>query len=134
MKSLYILIFSLVLTMSTTAQSDQPAWLQAIFGEQIESISSEKLAYYLQADELGYAIVDAGEKDVSSYPDAFLVAAKVEGMPTVEEAIAEDDFHFLCYQFVSKHSETMHYRLGDTGKILIIYSYTYLSQKIENAQ
>ncbi|NQX92600.1 MAG: hypothetical protein HRT74_10840 [Flavobacteriales bacterium] len=134
MKSLYLFAFSIFLTVSVTAQSDQPQWLQSLFGEQIESVSQEKLNYYLLADQLGYAIVDAGEKDISSYPDAYSVPAKAQGVPSVEEAIDTDDFHFLCYQFVSKHKETVHYRLGDTGKILIIYSYTYLAQKIENAQ
>lgn len=94
------------------------------FGEEaIASIQgTEKLAILEFQNENGFAAQDlSGIKDVSQYPNALEVAPVAETTPALTEAIIDDGFELFAYDFPISGNTNLYYRVGDTGKLLVIY-------------
>ena len=110
-------------------------WMKTLLGESVlATLPAEKIAYYEAADQMGYRIEDVAPKDISNLSNAFDVSAKFEGVLSVEEAIASNNFHYMLYDFQVKNDEFTCYRLGNSGIMLVIYSAQYTFEKIHNAQ
>jgi len=106
--------------------------LENRFGEEaIQSIQgTEKLAILEFQNENGYVVQDlSGIKDVSGYPDALEVAPINEDTPLLTEAFIDDGFELFAYNFSSSGKTNKYYRVGDTGKLLIIYSIKVVKKK-----
>ena len=110
-------------------------WMKTLLGESVlATLPAEKIAYYEAADQMGYRIEDVAPKDISNLSNAFDVSAKFEGVLSVEEALASNNFHYMLYDFQVKNDEFTYYRLGNSGIMLVIYSAQYTFEKINNAQ
>ncbi len=136
MKKSFLAVLFVVISGSIFAQ-DNPTddWLKTLLGENVLSeLPNEKVAYYEAADQMAYRIEDVAPKDISDLPNAFEVAAKFEGVLSVEEAIENNRFHYMLYDFPVKNDEFIYYRLGDSNLMLVIYSAQYTIEKINNAQ
>jgi len=110
-------------------------WMKTLLGETVlATLPAEKIAFYEAADQMGYRIEDVAPKDISNLPNAFDVSARFDGVLSVEEAIASNNFHYMLYDFQVKNDEFTYYRIGDSGIMLVIYSAQYTFEKINNAQ
>lgn len=128
-----LLFFTLIGTfLGASAQEASSEWLEQLFTpEVISSLDQSKLDYYLAADQLGYRVEDVAPKDISELPDALAISAKNELTPALSEELLEGDFHYMLYNFAVKNDESLYYKIGDTGKSLVIYSVQYTMKKIE---
>ncbi|MGB1031428.1 MAG: hypothetical protein ACPGWM_02380, partial [Flavobacteriales bacterium] len=79
----------------------------------------------------GFRVEDVAPKDISELPDALTITAKKDAVPALTEELLDGEFHFMLYNFPVKNDETLYYRIGDTGKILVIYSIQHTMKKIE---
>lgn len=110
-------------------------WMKTLLGETVlATLPAEKIAFYEAADQMGYRIEDVAPKDISNLPNAFDVSARFDGVLSVEEAIASNNFHYMLYDFQVRNDEFTYYRIGDSGIMLVIYSAQYTFEKINNAQ
>ena len=117
---------------AASAQNSSTDWLNQLFSpEVLSSMDQSKIDYYMAADQIGYRVEDVSPKDISDLPDALTVSAKNAETPALSEAVLEGDFHFMLYNFAVKNNESLYYRIGDTGKILVIYSVQHTMKKIE---
>ena len=133
MKKTLLLLIIAATSMATTAQNSSSDWLGQLFSpEVVSSLDQSKVDYYLAADQLGYRIEDVAPKDISDLEDALSISPKNENVPELTEAILEGEFHFMLYKFPVKNDDSLYYRIGDTGKILIIFSAQHTLKKIEN--
>jgi hypothetical protein len=132
-RALTIPLFVCSFVFSAQSQDDNAQFLQFVFDtETVEQLtqSPEKVAWYVFLDQQGYSVQDVAPKDISTLPDALLVAGVKEGAPVLTAAsIESDDFHPLMYQFTRKQAENTYYRIGDTGKMLIIYPMNSIKSK-----
>lgn len=105
------------------------------FGEEaIASIQgSEKLAILEFQNENGYAVQDlSGLKDISEHPNALEVEPVLEETSQLEEDTFEQDtFELFAYKFSIPGKRNAYYRIGDSGKVLVIYSTSYVKQLYE---
>lgn len=92
--------------------------------EAISSIQgSEKLAILQFQNQSGYYIQDlSGVKDVSEYPDALEIAPVDENTPALTEALLNNELELFAYAFPLAGKTNLYYRVGDTGKLMVIYS------------
>jgi len=121
-KSLLALIFGF--SFCTMLQA-QDALIDKFGSEAINSIQgTEKLAILEFQNLHGYAVQDLnGLKDISEYPDALEIQAVNGNGPSLSEAIlTSGNFELFGYSFPVSGTKNNYYRIGDTGKLLIIYS------------
>lgn len=117
----------------TTSQA-QNTLIERFGEEAIASIQgSEKLAILEFQNKNGYAVQDlSGLKDISEHPDALEVEPLIEGSPLLtEDAFEQDSFELFAFQFPQPGKRNLYYRIGNTGKALVIYSTTYVKQLYE---
>ena len=103
----------------------QDALIDRFGSEAINSIQgTEKLAILEFQNLHGYAVQDLnGLKDISEYPDALEIQAVNGNGPSLSEAIlTSGNFELFGYSFPVSGTKNNYYRIGDTGKLLIIYS------------
>lgn len=99
--------------------------LENRFGEDaIASIQgTEKLAILEFQNENGYAVQDlSGKKDVSQFPDALEIEPIHESTPDLTESMLDEGFQLFAYDFPTSGKINTYYRVGDTGKLLVVYS------------
>lgn len=133
MKKTLLLLTLVASCVAASAQNSSSDWLNQLFSpEVVSSLDQSKVDYYLAADQLGYRIEDVAPKDISDLEDALSVSPKNENVPALTEAILEGEFHFMLYNFPVKNDDSLYFRIGDTGKILVIYSAQHTLKKIEN--
>lgn len=117
--SLAVLLFCLAI--SAQAQSV----LEARFGSVAmqEAQGSEKLELLEFQNIHGYTIQDlSGEKDITEFPNALDIQPIVDGFPVIESTIENGSIELFAYAFPIEHGSNLYYRLGNTGKVLVIYS------------
>ncbi len=70
----------------------------------------------------GYYVSDMeGKKDASELPDALLVPSMYENaIPLSEQLITSGNLNLLAYQFSLRHEEHTYYRIGQSGKMLVV--------------
>ena len=131
-----LLIFTILAScMVTSAQDSSPEWMNQVFSaDDLSSMGQSKVDFYQLIDQFGYLVDDVSPKDISDLPDALNVTAKNADTPQLTKEILEGEFHFMLYNFSPKNNETLYYRIGDTGKILVIYSVQHTMKKIENQE
>lgn len=131
MKSLIITTLALVAFAFSTSLQAQST-LENRFGEDaINSIQgSEKLAILQFQNQHGYYIQDlSGVKDVSEYPDALEIAPVNENTPELTEALLNNELELFAYAFPLAKRTNLYYRIGDTGKLMVIYSVDIVKKK-----
>lgn len=99
--------------------------LENRFGEDaIASIQgTEKLAILEFQNENGYAVQDlSGKKDVSQFPDALEIEPIHESTPDLTESMLDEGFQLFAYDFPTSGKTNNYYRVGNTGKLLVVYS------------
>jgi hypothetical protein len=125
MKTIYILILTNFLFLSSFGQSDEE------FAALEEFISSEKLQYlmdnnyprYQQLAVLNkaYYVGNFGEKNVSDLENALTVSKRVESLPELSESmITNGSLNLLGYNFEMSKSKYTYYRIAITDKVLVI--------------
>lgn len=131
MKSLIITTLALAsFAFSTSLQAQNT--LENRFGEDaINSIQgSEKLEILQFQNQHGYYIQDlSGVKDVSEYPDALEIAPVNENTPALTEASFNNELELFAYAFPLAGKTNLYYRVGNTGKLMIIYSLDIVKKK-----
>lgn len=114
--------------------------LDALFGqkkvEQLKAKTPEKVAYMAYVNRHGYEIKsNTGNKDLSGYPDALKVMGSMPQVPPITESIIESkDFNLLAYRFTSSAQKRTVYRIGDSGKILVVKSTGEVTKEMANNQ
>lgn len=132
------IILALTLSVSSfilTAQSQDADYqfLELVFSaEEYQQIAlnSAKLDWYVFMDQQGYFIQDVAPKDISNFPDALLITPIHEGIPALTQEILEsNEFHSMHYHFSRLNDDNLYYRIGNTSKMMIIYSSNSLRAK-----
>lgn len=135
MKRILLTLTAFIATFSMAAQSQDVDYqfLELVFGaEEYQQIASNnaKLDWYVFMDKQGYFIQDVAPKDISDFPDALLIAPIHEGIPALTQEILEsDDFHSMHYHFSRLNDDNLYYRIGNTSKMMIVYSSSSLKAK-----
>ena len=133
-KALLFTTLSFLTLISFGQDQARPEWLTQLFAETVlAEMPNEKVAYYIAADELGYAISAGNGKDLSVYPNALDIAPK-EGVEALTEASFDENFHYQLYRFSQKNDESTYYRIGDSDLLLTIYSVKLTQKRINDAQ
>lgn len=123
MKYLTLIIIALSLLSGTSIFSQNI--LEARFGASViqEIQGTEKLAILEFQNRHGYAVQDlAGVKDISEYPNALEVEPLLENIESLDTSMENDSFDLFGYSFPVEHDTQSYYRIGDTGRLLVIYS------------
>ncbi len=123
MKYLTLTAFALFLLSSTSAVSQNI--LEYKFGasaiQEIEG--TEKLAILEFQNRHGYAVQDlSGVKDISEYPNALEVQPIIGNTEALDTSIENNSFDLFAYSFPVEHNTQKYYRIGDSGRLLVIYS------------
>lgn len=117
----FIFFLLIVLTLRASAQDV----LQDRFGaDAIASVQgSEKLEFLTYQNQHGYLVQDLqGIKDISDFPDALEVQPINSNYPQLTESILESGFDLFAYEFQVRQDEQQYFRIGNSGKVLVIYS------------
>lgn len=84
---------------------------------------SEKLQLLEFQNIHGYAVQDlSGEKDISDLPNALDVQPIADAFSPIESTIENGSFELFAYEFPLAHDIHSYYRIGNTGKVLVVYS------------
>lgn len=125
MKHLTLIAIVLCLLSSTSIYGQ--SILEDRFGAStIQEIQgTEKLAILEFQNRHGYAVQDlAGVKDISEYPNALEVEPIGENIEALDASIDNNSFDLFGYSFPVEHNSHSYYRIGETGRLLVIYSTT----------
>jgi hypothetical protein len=135
MKRFILALTASIATFSMSAQSQDVEYqfLEVVYGadeyNQIVS-NAAKVDWYVFIDKQGYFIQDVAPKDISNLPDALLVTPVNQDIPALtEEMLQSEGFHSMYYRFSRKNDENVYYRIGNTSKMMIIYSSNSLKTK-----
>jgi len=135
MKRFILALTASIATFSISAQSQGADYqfLEVVYGadeyNQIVS-NAAKVDWYVFIDKQGYFIQDVAPKDISDLPDALIVAPVNQDVPALtEDVLVSESFHSLHYRFARKNDENVYYRIGNTSKMIIIYSSNSLKSK-----
>lgn len=123
MKHLTLIAIVLCLLSSTSTYGQNI--LEDRFGAStIQEIhGTEKLAILEFQNRHGYAVQNmAGIKDISQYPNAIEVEPINDDIAALDASINNDSFDLFGYSFPIEHNTHTYYRIGDTGRLLVIYS------------
>ncbi|MBI1268454.1 MAG: hypothetical protein GC193_13590 [Cryomorphaceae bacterium] len=135
MKRFILALTAFIASFSISAQTQDADYqfLEVVFGtEEFAQISvnTAKLDWYVFLDSQGYFIQDVAPKDISEMPDALLVPPVKQDIPALtEEIIQSESFHSMYYHFSRLNDENLYYRIGDSSKMMIIYSSNSLKKK-----
>ena len=104
---------------------------------QTELASNPGLIYFLDAKaSYGFEIIDiipGKEGDFQSIDDIQLHSKSQSGQVSATDFLNDAqsaDFNFLMYNFTMLASKNQYFKLGDTGKAIIIYSVEHVNSKI----
>lgn len=125
MKHHSLIAVALFILSGTSAYSQNA--LEARFGAStIQEIQgTEKLAILEFQNRHGYAIQDlSGIKDISGFPDALEVQPIIGNTEALDTSIENNSFDLFAYSFPVEHNTQKYYRIGETGRLLVIYSTT----------
>lgn len=123
MKHLTLISIVMCLFLGTSAFGQNV--LEAKYGASaIEEIQgTEKLAILEFQNRHGYAVEDmSGVKDITEFPDALEIQPVIDQLEGLDSSIDNNSFDLFGYAFPIEHNSHQYYRIGDTGRLLIIYS------------
>lgn len=124
MKNLTITLFVLAALGFFNLAQAQQTLIDRFGADAIASIQgTEKLEILTYQNMHGYAVQDlSGQKDVSNLPDALEVAPLSSDTPPLSAAVLEEGFELFAYDFPASPAVNQYYRIGDTGKLLVVYA------------
>lgn len=124
MQSFFSGVLTIIALFVLTDLQGQDALTQKFGAEAINEIQGTYKYEVLQYQNLhGYAVQDlSGIKDVSEYPDALEILPAVEGAPSLTGNIITEGFELFAYSFPVSRNQNQYYRIGNSGKLLTIYS------------
>lgn len=124
MQSFFSGVLTIIAIFVLTDLKGQDALTQKFGAETISEIQgTEKLAFLEFQNLRGYAVQDlSGIKDVSQYPDALEISPLLEETPLLTENILVEGIEMFAYGFPISGKQNQYYRIGNSGKLLTIYS------------
>ncbi len=124
--SLIISLLTLLSVLSLAQEVFVDSRLHSVYSEdyinELVENYPQKLEYKNWYLDNSYSIMYLDEEKSSTFPylKHFDPINKTEGS-NVDE-IDESNFNIYLYQIERKYSKDLYYRIGDTGKVLIVYS------------
>lgn len=98
---------------------------EAFSAEEISKLNESEKAYLVYKADRCYAVQDlSGKKDISTFPDVSELndkAVKELNTPISSDQFEAASFNPVLFDF-GKNAKMAYFRIGDTGKILKIYS------------
>lgn len=108
------------------SQADYDA-VRALVGDEkyaaFQDADPDKVALFVYMNRHGYSLSEAGEKDLSGFPDISEIDVLYPGgSPPTEENLAAGTWDMHGCHIVPDKTRLLRYRVGDTGKVLTILS------------
>ena len=134
MKKCFLLLgFALLINLGYSQTTNTEKIIQFLGQEKYEdaAINNPGLIIYLEAKlQYGYKVVDFNPTRMPNYSILLEVPSKIYGNVSVDEFLVHyemDSFNFLNYQYPCKEDENLYFKLGNTGKAIIIYSNEFVN-------
>lgn len=106
------------------SQADHQALLEMVGQEKYNHLQADRpevldeLAYM---NRHGYYVGNAGEKDISEYPDALALEPAYEGVPEpTEELLSSGSWNLYGYKIYPDQKDFQFYRIGNSTKLLVV--------------
>jgi hypothetical protein len=136
-----ILISLLVLALQAVdvfgqSGEEYDAILQMVGAEKYNQLNNsrpEALAELAYMNRNGYQVSDAGEKDFADLVDALDFEPLYQAMPAVTlEALENGTWNMYGYLINPDAKQYLHYRIGESNKILVILPVDLVRKKMNN--
>lgn len=122
----YLFGIALIAGLNLQAQTSVEELSQIIGQEKVAQLASENPDYmsFLQfRNDRGYYVSNTDGKTFSTeLPDALQVLPINDAFPALTEEVIDSGFSMLAYRFEIPSGGIKYYKIGNTGKVLGIYS------------
>jgi hypothetical protein len=120
------------------SQADYDALLEMVGQEKFGALQSERpeaLAELAYMNRHGYYVGNAGEKDISMYPDALNLQPEYDNVPPpTEELLDSGNWNLYGYKIYPDQKDFQYYRIGESNKLLVVLPVEMAKKRMAEAK